>query len=186
MLDLAVDYVVKEKGEPWRTRIYVGDEKVAETRALKDSTYILTAKNGDAWTLNARVHGEISPFSMTVVQSKARETPGDSPGTTVLTIQNHLFLHKGKFYMLGCAPEGRPPREFLLGKIFICRLDTFPFSDLSEIDHETRSRLKRLRGTPVGELEGLGREGHNVHLPDELEDIGLPLAASCYLLCSTA
>ena len=179
---MVADYVVKKTGNPSRTRIYIDEEEVAEIRTREDLTYLLSAKNGDEWTLNARVHGEIRPFSMAVNQSKAQGTRDLTSGRTVLIIRDQLFLHNGKFYTLASAPEGRPLKEFLLGKRYICRLDNFPFSDLTEIDHETMSRLKRFRGAAVGELEGLGKEGHRVHLSDELEDIGLPLAASCYLL----
>jgi hypothetical protein len=66
-------------------------------------------------------------------------------------------------------------------------LDNFPFSELSDVDYETRSKLiSKFRGAPVGELDGLGKEGHHLRFFNELEDIGLPLAASCYLLYSTA
>jgi hypothetical protein len=182
---LAADYLVKETGNPLRTKIYIGDEEIAEIQVRGDLTHILTAKNGDTWTLDARVHGEIRPFSMTVSQPIPHEPSHAASGTTVLTIRDHLFLHRGRFYLLGCAPEGRPLGEFLVGKRYICRLDNFPFLDLTEIDHETRSRLRRFRGPQVGELEGLGKGGHRVRLSDELEDIGLPLSASCYLLYST-
>jgi len=183
---LAVDYIVKETGKPWRARIYVDDEEIAEVRVREDLTYVLTAKNGNEWTLSARVRGEIRPFSMTVNYAATHDTPVTTSSTEVLTIRDHLFLHNGRFYMLASTPEGRPLRDFLLGKRYICRLDTFPFSDLTEIDSETLSRLRRIRGTPVGELEGLGRDGHRVHLATELDDIGLPLVASCYLLYSAA
>jgi hypothetical protein len=183
---LVADYVVKKTSNPWRTGIYEGEEEVAEIRGREDLTYLLTAKDGSEWTMTARVHGEIVPFSMTVNQSKTNETGGGTHGTTVLTIRDRAFFHNGKFYMLAGTPEGRPLKEFLLGKRYICRLDSFPFSDLAEIDHETRSRLRRFRGSPVGELTGLGKDGHQVHLSDELEDISLPLAASCYLFFSTA
>jgi hypothetical protein len=61
--------------------------------------------------------------------------------------------------MLASTPEGRPLGEFLLGKRYICKLNNFPFTDLTEIDHETRSKLRRFRGVQVGELEGLGKGG---------------------------
>jgi hypothetical protein len=183
---LVSDYVVKMSGNPSLTRIYTDEQELAEIRTSENLTYHLIAKNGNEWILNARVHGEIRPFSMTATISKAEDARDLTPGSSVLTIRDHLFLHNGKFYTLAGAPEGRPPREFLLGKRYICRLDNFPFSDLGEIDHETRSKLRRFRGPAVGELEGLGKEGHRVHLSDELEEISLPLAASCYLLYSTA
>jgi hypothetical protein len=182
---LVADYTVKETGAPWRARICVGSEDVAEIRMLDDRTFLLVAKDGDEWALNARVYGEVRPFSMIVNRSKAHDARDAVAGTAVLTIRDRLFLHDGKFYMLGCAPEGRPLQDFLLGKRYICRLDGFPFSDLTQVDDETRSRLRRFRGVPVGELEGPGMGGYHVHLSDELDNVSLPLSASCYLLYST-
>jgi hypothetical protein len=40
-------------------------------------------------------------------------------------------------------------------------------------------------GVPVGETSGLGTHGHHVKVEKELEDIGLIIAASSYLLYST-
>ena len=179
---MVADYIGKETRNPWRIRIYIEEADLREIRVGEDLTYVLTAKNGNEWTLNARVHGEIRPFSMTVSQLKAHETHDATSGLTVLTIRDHLFLHNRKFYMFGAAPKGRPLREFLVGKKYICRLDNFPLTDLTEINLETTERLRRFRGAPVGEYEGLGKEGHRVRLLGELEEIALPLAASCYLL----
>lgn len=167
--------------------IYRGNEEAAEIRLRKDLTYGLASKDGDEWALSTRVHGEIRPFSVTVNQLKVHDASYFASGATILTIRDHLFVHNGKFYVLGGTPEGRPPREFLLGRRYICRLDNLPFSELNKVDHETRDKLmSKFRGAPVGELEGLGREGHHVRLSDELEDIGLPMAACCYLLYSAA
>jgi hypothetical protein len=185
---LTTDYLVKETGRPPHTKIYnISEDEIAEIQVRGNLTHILTTKDGNTWTLDARVNGEIRPFSMTVSQSIANDARDGTPETTVLTIKDNLFLHRGKFYLLGCAPEGSPLKEFLIGRRYICRLDNFPFSDLTEIDHETRSKLRKFRGAEVGDLEGLGGKegGHRVRLSDELEDIGLPLSASCYLLYST-
>lgn len=182
-----MDFIVKASGRQRRATICRGDEEVAEIKLLKDLTYVLAAKDGGEWALSTRVNGEIKPFSMAVRQLKVRNAHDSASGATTLTIRDHLFLHNGRFYVLGGTPEGRPPKEFLLGKSYICRLDGLPFSELNDVDHETKSRLtSRFRGAPVGEVEGLGKEGHHVRLSGELEDIGLPLAASCYLLYSTA
>jgi len=180
-----VEYIVKETSDPGRARIYTDKKEVAEILTRGNFAYDLVARDGHEWMMNARVYGQIRPFSMTVSQSKARDALDTASGTMLLTILDHLFLHNGRFYLLASAPEGRPLREFLLGKRYICRLDNFPFSDLVEVDHETMNRLRRFRGPAVGDLEGFGKEGHRVHLSDELEDIGLPLSASCYLLYST-
>jgi hypothetical protein len=182
---LAVDYLVKADGL-WGATIYVKGKEVAEMRTRHDSGHVLSAKDGSEWALTASANGEVRPFSMAVKQLKARATHDATPGTAVLTVRYHVFTHDDKFYMFGAAPEGRPLREFLVGKKYICRLDNFPFSALSEIDLETMYQLRRFRGSPVGEYEGLGKEGHHVRISDELEDISLSLAASCYLLYSTA
>ncbi|MDA4117104.1 MAG: hypothetical protein OK455_02040 [Thaumarchaeota archaeon] len=185
-MSLVADYIVKAADRPGGASIYINGKEVAEMRTRHDLSHVLATKDGNEWALTARVNGDIIPFSMTVKRLKARDAHDAALGTIVLTVRYHVFLHKGKFYMFGAAPEGRPLREFLVGKKFICRLDNFPFSDLTEIDLETMERLRRFRGVPVGEYEGLGKEGHRVRISEELEDIGLPLAASCYLLYSTA
>jgi hypothetical protein len=82
-------------------------------------------------------------------------------------------------------PEGRPWHQYLSGPRYISRLDNFPYSDLAEVDHHLKHRLKRFRGVPVGEASGLGTHGHHVKVEKELEDVGLIIAASSYLLYST-
>jgi hypothetical protein len=183
---LAVDYIVKAADRSRGATIYVNRKEVAGMRTRNDASHVLTAKDGNEWELTARTNGEIRPFSMTVKQLKAHDAHDAAPGSTVLAIRYHVFMHDDRFYMLGAVPAGRPLREFLVGKKYICRLDNFPFSALTEIDLETMEKLRRFRGSPVGEYEGLGKEGHRVRISDELEDISLPLAASCYLLYSTA
>jgi hypothetical protein len=179
------DYTVKAADRKRGATIYINRKAIAEMRTRKDFSHVLTAKDGSEWALTARVNGEVRPFSMTVNRLKAHDAHTAS-GEAVLTVRYHVFLHNGKFYMFGAAPEGRPLREFLVGKKYICRLDNFPFSSLNEIDLETMEKLKRFRGTPVGEYEGLGKEGYHVRISDELEDVGIPVVASCYLLYSTA
>jgi hypothetical protein len=51
-----------------------------------------------------------------------------------------------------------------------------------------RHKLKRFRGVPVGEASGLGAapEGHKVKVNDELDDIGLFIAATSYLMFASA
>jgi hypothetical protein len=182
---LAVDYLVKAD-RPKGATIYVEGKEVAEIRTRHDFGHVLTAKDGSEWVLTASANGEVRPFSMAVKQLKARATQDATPGAAVLTVRYHVFMHDDRFYMFGAAPEGRPSREFVVGKKYICRLDNFPFSALTEIDLETMHKLRKFRGSPVGEYEGLGKEGHRVRISDELEGISLSLAASCYLLYSTA
>lgn len=180
-----VDYLVKRTAKPWDAKIYALGKEVADIRRGESSTYIVRTKGKDAWILSRSIKGEIKPFSMEVMAIESSQAHGKG-GAAELVITDHLFEHRGKVYMLTSSPEGRPLRDFVLGKRYICRLDNFPLSGLAEIDYETRSRLRKFRGVPVGEMDGLGTEGHHVRLSEELEDIGLPLSASCYLLYSTA
>ena len=110
----------------------------------------------------------------------------DDANREVLTIREHLFKHREKFYMLTNHPEGKHWNEYLSGPRHISRLDNFPYTELAELDHHIRHRLRRFRGIPVGEASGLGIDGHHVRVDKELEDIGLLIAASSYLLYATA
>ena len=83
-----------------------------------DLSYGLITTGGAEWTLDTRVHGEIIPFSMIVRQLKVHDTDDVISKRAVLTVRNHVFMHDGKFYLLGGTPEGRPLREFLVGKKF--------------------------------------------------------------------
>lgn len=173
------EYLVKRTGQPWDAVIYLAGSQVGSIRKGDNLSYVLASKDGREWKMEARVHGEVRPFSLAIFADGSH--PSD-----VLTISDHLFKHKGKFYMLTNSPEGRPLADFALGKRYICRLDNFPFSDLREVDHETKGRIDRYRGVPVGEMDGLGTEGHKVTLSAELEDIGLQLSAASYLIYATA
>ena len=84
------------------------------------------------------------------------------------------------------SPEGKHWNEYLSGPRYISRLDNFPYSDLKEIDHHIKHKLRRFRGVQVGEVSGLGLQGHHVKVDKELEVIGLLIAASSYLIYSTA
>jgi hypothetical protein len=88
--------------------------------------------------------------------------------------------------MLTNHPEGKHWNEYLSGTRYISRLDNFPYSDLTDIDHHIKHELLRFRGVPVGEVSGLGIQGHHVKVEKELEVIGLLIAASSYLIYSTA
>lgn len=90
--------------------------------------------------------------------------------------------------MLASHPEDKSWNEYVNSSIkYICRLDDFPYSELSEVDYHhytLRDKIKRFRGKVVGEASGLGTEerGHRVRLDSELEDVGLFIAAISYLL----
>jgi hypothetical protein len=174
---------------PWEAKIFLDHEhgeQIAEIKKGEDQkSFKLIRKNdGYEWTLTKNVHGEFRPFSISVL-SQNDDNDNDT-NKEVLTIREHLFKYRGKFYMLTNHPEGKHWNEYLSGIRHISRLDNFPYSDLKEIDHHVKHELLRFRGVSVGEVSGLGIQGHHVKLGNELEDIGLLIAASSYLIYSTA
>jgi hypothetical protein len=138
------------------------------------------------------VDGQRRPFSYAVRNSiknnTTREMNIPHGGEDVFTVREQLFQHKGKFYMLASHPEGKSWKDYINSSTrYVSRLDNFPYSNLADVDHghyTLRHKIKRLRGTSVGEAKGLGQEegGHRVRLDKELEDIGLFIAAISYLL----
>jgi hypothetical protein len=172
---------------PWEAKIFLDHdhgEEIAEIKKGEDQkSFKLIKKNdGHEWTLTKKVHGGFRPFSISVLN----QNEDSDINKEVLTIREHLFKHDGKFYMLTNHPEGKHWNEYLSGIRHISRLDNFPYSDLKEIDHNTKHELLRFRGVPVGEVSGLGIQGHHVKVDKELEVIGLQIAASSYLIYSTA
>ncbi len=175
----ALELVIKRRGKPWEAAIFDAGKEVASIDRKAVHDFLVSSADGRVWELTSSVHGERRPFSM-------RASRIGGPEESAFTIRDNLLQHHGRFYVLGGKPEGRPLGDLLFGRRYICRLDGFPFADLGEVDGATWSRLKRFRGPAVGELDGIGTEGHSVRLSGELEDIALPLAASSYLLYSTA
>jgi hypothetical protein len=174
---------------PWEAKIFLdgeGGEEIAEIKKGEDqkSFKLIRKKDGHKWILTKNVHGEFRPFSMSVLDQN--EHNGCGIDKNVLTIREHLFKHRGKFYMLTNHPEGKHWNEYLSGIRYISRLDNFPYSDLTDLDYQIKHKLRRFRGVPVGEVSGLGIQGHHVKVEKELEDIGLLIAASSYLIYSTA
>ena len=186
--DLGSDYIVVGP-RPWEARIFLDSndgEQIAEIKKGDDqkSFKLIRNKDGHEWTLTKKVHGEFRPFSISVI-NQSKDNRGNI-NNEVLTIREHLFKYRGKFYMLTNHPEGKHWNEYLSGPRYISRLDNFPYSDLTELDHHIKHKLRRFRGVPVGEVSGLGIHGHHVKVGKELEDIGLLIAASSYLIYSTA
>jgi len=52
--------------------------------------------------------------------------------------------------MLTNHSEGRHWNNYISGPRYIARLDNFPYSDLTELDHNLKHRLRRYRGVPIG------------------------------------
>jgi hypothetical protein len=150
----------------------------------KNGTFELEAKqpSGRSWTLTQRVDGEFRPFSI-VCYSKVEADQGE----LYLKIKDRLFQHQNNFYSVGEAvPAGASPGDYLSGSKYICRLMNFPYSEVDEVDRETRHQMRRHRGIPVGEVRGLGADGYHLKIyGDELADIGLLLTAATYLLYTT-
>jgi hypothetical protein len=179
--------------KPWEAKVFLGEEggkeEIAEIKKGDDQkSFKLLAKDGREWILTKNVHGKFRPFSLTVLEKQNKGENRDA-NREVLTIIEHIFKHGDKFYMLTNHPEGKHWNEYLSGPRYISRLDNFPYSDMQELDYHIKHKLRRFRGVPVGEASGLGihDDGHHVRVNDnELEDISLLIAASSYLLYSTA
>jgi hypothetical protein len=177
------EYVIRGP-RPGEAKIFLDDEEIAKIKNGEDrKSFKLISKDGSTWILTNNIHGEFRPFSITVLEQIKGK---DDANREVLTIREHLFKHREKFYMLTNHPEGKHWNEYLSGPRHISRLDNFPYTELAELDHHIRHRLRRFRGIPVGEASGLGIDGHHVRVDKELEDIGLLIAASSYLLYATA
>ena len=151
----------------------------------------LTSDHFHPWS-HTNGHGQRRPFSYAVLKT-VQKTPDDGgkeiqTGQEVFVVREQLFKHNGKFYMLASHPEGKSWTDYVNSSTrYVSRLDSFPYSNLSDIDHEhykLRHKIKRFRGTPVGEATGLGQDegGHRLRLDNELADIGLFIAAISYLL----
>lgn len=183
---LPIDYVVKQEESPRKAKVF-GDQKEAGLLTNKGKgTFELVSNDNRSWILTNKVDGEFRPFSMIVRPQVSSPTHSmKEEQVCVLKIRDHLFHHNRNFYMFGSIPEGKPYREFIMGRRLICRLINFPFSDIDEIDAETRSRLRKFRGLPVGEMYGIGSVGFHMRIDSELDDIALPLVVSSYLIYST-
>ena len=170
------EYEVTRTGRVSDAAVRADGANVGSIHAKGERVFMLESNRG-SWLLDPRVHGEIRPFSMRI--------SGIGTSAPDLTIRNGVFFHDSRTYMMTGIPEDVHPKEHLLGRRYISRLDNFPFSDLEGIDHETWGRLKRHRGVTVGTMERLRLDKLKVELAGELEDIGLPLSATAYLLYST-
>lgn len=185
-------FVIKKGLKPGEAKIFSGKEEIAEIKKGEGLTFKLTRlKDNMEWILTNYVHGEYRPFSFSVLTAKKKKSGSNTDEDLIdeiFVIRDHLFKHNGKFYMLASHPEDKSWNEYVnSSKKYICRLDDFPYSDLSEVDHDhqnLRDKIKRLRGKAVGEASGLGIEekGHCVNLDKELEEVGLFISVISYLL----
>jgi hypothetical protein len=188
---LSSEFVIKKEPKQLEAKVFLGKEEIAEIKQ-EDLNFKLTRlKDKMEWLVTNLVHGEHRPFSFSVrkLGTKSTSQYTDSNDLNeIFVIRDQLFKHAGKFYMLSSHPEDKSWNEYVNSSIkYICRLDDFPYSELSDINYHhytLQDKIKRLRGKAVGEASGLGIEerGHHVRLDNELEDIGLFIAAISYLL----
>ena len=175
---MAIEYSIRSESEN-SAKILLHGKAIAHLQTKGNDVSSLETLTGRIWEMTRRVDREIRPFSLLI------RTASKASQNFILKIKDHLFAYGGKMYMFGAVPEGTGPHLHLRGTKFIGRLDGFPFQDPDQVDLETKNRLKRLRGVPVGEFTGIGKKTHLVKLEKELEPIGLQLAAACFVLYST-
>ena len=206
---MSSEFTIKKRGPTqWDARIFSENgEEVAEIIKGEGFDFkLISQKDNREWVLTNKIDGQHRRFSFSVreVQKKEKEEvnagesrrKGEGKGerNPLLIIHDNIFVHNGKFYMLANHPEGKSWHNYVNSPVrYISRLENFPYSNVSEMDenkhHQNlRDKLKRFRGVPVGEASGLGAtpEGHRVKVNDELDDIGLFLAATSYLLYASA
>ena len=166
--------------------IFSDKVEIAEIRKGEGLSFrLIDHRDNNEWILTNMVHGERRPFSFSVHKNERKNRTLSDP---MFVMRDQLFEHDGKFYMVANHPEGKVWSEYVNSRVrYISRLNNFPYPKLSEVDHQhytLRDKIKRLRGTPVGEASGLVTEdgSHRVKLDSELDDIGLFIAAISYLL----
>jgi hypothetical protein len=192
---LTSEFTIKKGPTQWEAKIFSEDGKeVAEMKKGGGEQQLefrlLSKKGNQQWVLTNKIDGEHRRFSFSVREAEKQEGQKDA----LLIVRDNIFKHNGKFYMLASHPEGKSWHNYTNSPIrYISRLENFPYSDVSEMDENKhdqnlRQKLKRFRGVPVGEASGLGAtpEGHHVKVNDELDDIGLFLAATSYLMYALA
>ena len=191
------EFVVRKGPKKWEAKVFSGEDEIAKISKGEGLGFrLIRQEDGLEWLLTNKVQGEYRPFSFSVRRSGKKiwgpNDKYDKEGDEVFVVRDQLFKHNGKFYMLANHPEDKSWNEHLNGSVkYIGRLDDFPYSDHSEIDHQDytlRDKIKRLRGKAVGEASGLGIEahGHQVKLDKELDEVSLFIAAISYLLYASA
>jgi hypothetical protein len=191
---LTSKFNIKKGPTQWEAKIFSEDGKeIAEIKKRGEELEfrLLSKKGNQQWVLTNKIDGEHRRFSFSVREVEKQE---GGQKDALLTVRDNIFEYNGKFYMLANHPEGKSWHNYVNSPVrYISRLDNFPYSDVSEMDENKyhqilRQKLKRFRGVPVGEASGLGAtpEGHYVKVNDELDDIGLFLAAISYLMYASA
>lgn len=190
------EFVIRKGPKQWEANIFSGKDEIAKISREGLNYKLVRQKDGLEWVLTNKVQGELRPFSFTVRKSGQKNHGpggnGEKPGQEVFAVRDQIFQHNGKFYMIANHPEDKTWNEHVYGSVkYIGRLDDFPYSDLSQVDHDhytLRDKIKRLRGKSVGEASGVGtdKQGHRVKLDSELDEVGLFIAVISYLLYAAA
>jgi hypothetical protein len=206
---LSSEFTIKKRGSTqWDARIFSENgEEVAEIIKGEGLDFkLISQKDNREWVLTNKIDAQHRRFSFSVREAQKKEKEevnageprrkdkGEEERNPLLIIHDNIFVHNGKFYMLANHPEGKSWHNYVNSPVrYISRLDNFPYSNISEMNENKhhqhlRDKLKRFRGVPVGEASGLGAtpEGHRVKVNDELDDIGLFLAATSYLMYASA
>lgn len=176
--------------QPDSAKILQDEKEKGRLRKVKTGVFTLEESGGsNSWMLTHNVDGEIRPFSLACYANERGENIAKEPklSNLRLKIKDHIFFHNKDSYSIGGAmPEKASPKDIIGGAKYICRLVNFPHTKFEEIDEETRHKMTRHRGVAVGEFFGLGADGYEVKLySDELNDVGMQLVASTYLLYTT-
>jgi hypothetical protein len=187
---MASSFVIKKRSGDSEATIFSDKQEVAKIVRNKDFSFkLIRLKDKHEWVLTNLVDGERRPFSYTVLnETKNSYNDKNQKVNEVFVVREQLFKYKDEFYMLASHPKEKSWTDYVGNSTrYICRLDNFPYSDMSDVDHGhyiLRHKIKRLRGTPVGEASGLAlhEDGHRVSLTEEISDIGLFIAAISYLL----
>ena len=191
------EFIIKKGPTQWEAKIFSENGKeVAEIKKIgeKPEFRLLSKNDIHEWVLTNKIDGEHRRFSFSTREVEKQREQEQTEKDALLTVRDNIFKHNGMFYMLANQPEGKSWHNYVNNPVrYISRLDNFPYSDVSEMDenkhHQNlRQKLKRFRGVPVGEASGLGvtPKGHHVKVNDELDDIGLFLAAISYLIYASA
>jgi hypothetical protein len=192
VVKMFTDFVIKKTAGDSDAIVYSGEQEVAKIVKNEGFSFkLIRFKDKQEWVLINSVDGERRPFSYAVLKATnvfSHDKKGEISREEVFVVREQLFKHKGKFYMLASHPEGKSWLDYVNSTTrYISRLDNFPYQNLSDVNHDhyvLRHKIKRLRGTAVGEASGLAQhlEGHHVALEKELDDIGLFIATISYLL----
>ena len=186
---MASSFVIRKKPGGSDATIFSDKHEVAKIVKNEDFSFKLTRfKDEQEWILTKFVDSKRPPFSYTLLNITKTSPNKNDEFNEVFTVREQLFKYNDKFYMLASHPTEKSWTDYINSPTrYICRLDNFPYTNLSDVDHDhyiLRHKIKRLRGTPIGEAAGLAQheDGHRVSLNEEIADIGLFIAAISYLL----